>query len=342
MRGSSSTTAGVRRVRRRASDDGKRSRSWKELRTPLANVLGVDLPENAFPDAQPIDDASSTAALLRTLLKRRILPLRTRLSSDQLAEVLGLHRNTISKVFQILADEGYLHRRQGMPALVVAHSQVLPTRQTERVSHTLLASKHNLHIRTVEVRSKEEALADLEREKQVAAALKLRDEEALVTVYSRIREMCVPGGSWIPVIAETAYFIDSLPQEFYTRLFADEPVESLHAELREHGIEPVTGEYKVRIDRLPSSFTESWARSSGLGAEAIAALRFLRFESTTHGGHRGPIEYSVAFLAEGFFALSTADLTLAIDRDAFLASPQQVEAAPADPRRQARKSVPRR
>lgn len=340
MRSSSSSTGGTR-ARGRSSDSGRRARSWLELRAALSGVFGTDLPASAFDESQPIDDAESTLRLLRALLQGRHLEINTRLHSDELAKVLRLHRNTISKVFQALAEEGYLHRRRGRPALVVAYSQVLPRRQTKRVSHTALAISQGYAIRTVGVRRKSCRVSELRRADVVADRLRV-DRTAGVRVYSRIRELRAADGSWVPAIAESAYFVDSLPPRFYARLDDPQPVDSLHAVLREHGIDPVTGEYNVRIDRLPNSFLADWSASSGMTEADIRELRFLRFESTTHGGHRGPIEYSVAFLAENLFALSTADLTLAIRRAAPLEPASQPVAPEPPPRRSRARTRPRR
>lgn len=41
----------------------------------------------------------------------------------------------------------------------------------------------------------------------------------------------------------------------------------------------------------------------------MAALRFLRFESTTHS-HLGPVEYSIAYLSERLFAIRSTNVAV--------------------------------
>lgn len=142
----------------------------------------------------------------------------------------------------------------------------------------------------------------------------------------RIRELREPNGPWVPAIAETAYFApDRAPKEFYDAIVPDGRVGSIHELLASNAIEPMTGEYQVRVAPLPESFTGAWARRAGMPRQAVRALRFLRFESTTHGP-KGPIEYSVAYLAEGFFPLSTTDLTIVVSRGALRGSGKQLSA----------------
>lgn len=292
-----------------------------EIRGRLAAWLGAEPPVSVFSGIGVVDDADSAARLLRNLLRSRLLPLDAQVAGERLAKALGVHRNTMSKVLRTLADEGYLHRRRGRPARVAAHEKVLPERHTNRISHTALAREQQLDIRTVAVRHRQCRVRDLDpaRQARVASSLVL-EPGSRVIVYSRIRELRAEGASWVPAIAETAYFAAArAPEFFYEGLAAPGRVSSIHEYLAENGIEPVNSEYRVRIAPLPEPFWGDWAKSAGLRKEKIAALRFLRFESTTHC-HKGAIEYSIAYLAEGLFALSTTDLALATEKDALRAS----------------------
>lgn len=320
MGGTSSARPRARRGRGASSRDPQGPRPWAQIRPELEDLLEIELPADLYDPEHLIDDARSVAQLLRELLERKLLPKGKGIAGERLAELLRLHRNTMSKVFQVLAEEGYLQRRRGRSPVVAAHRNVLPKRHTRRVSHTALAEHYGLAVRTKIVSNKRKRIADLapKRAGRVADRLELA-ETAEVLVHSRIRELREPGGVWVPAIAETAYFAVLRAPSLVDALAVPGRVNSLLQFLEQIGIDPVTGAYEVRASYLPDPFLEPWAAMSKLPLHEVATLPFLRFESTTHG-HVGAIEFSVAYLHKDFFSLATTDVVLEIKPMAVLAA----------------------
>ncbi len=158
------------------------------------------------------------------------------------------------------------------------------------------------------------------RRDRVARRLELGPSDHLI-ILTRIRKVRSEGASdetpWIPALAETAYFAEQrLPSFFYDDLRSGgRAVESISDYMKLNGIDAVNSEYRIRISPLTEPFHAPWAKlSGGVDVEHVKALRFLRFESVTHC-HLGPLEFSIAYLKEGFFAISATDLTVDIRPD---------------------------
>lgn len=290
-------------------DEGPRY--WPRVKPELENLLNVRLPESLLGEGEPLDDAQSVTGLLREVLKRGLVPTGSRISGESLAAIFDLHRNTISKVFQNLADEGLLHRRQGRSPRVAALRAPVVKRQTRRVSHTELAREYHLEVRSQAVSTDRMRIAQLDegRRRRVAERLEL-DEMDEVVVHARIREIREPDGIWVPAIAEVAYFAAQRASSLVEAIAAGR-VNSILEFLTQSGIDPITGAYEVRASTLPEAFHRAWATRAKLGVDAVATLPFLHFESTTQSGG-GAIEFSVAYLHKAFFSLATTDVVLRI------------------------------
>jgi DNA-binding GntR family transcriptional regulator len=290
------------------------SRDPAILAKRLGASLATHVPESLVASVPVVDDAETITRLIRILLRKRIIGVGHRISGESLAEALDVHRNTISKVLGTLEKDGYVHRRRGRPAVVVALEPVLPSRRTaRRISHTQMAKDHRLAIRTVSARIERLPIEDLaldQREQADVAtrlALQLDDE---VIAYRRIRELRAEGGGWTPAIAETAYFAERrVSDDFYDGLSR---VDSILDYLEEHDLAPVTSEYRIRIAPLPEAFIPEWSARARVPERLLEGARFLRFENTSYC-RQGPVEFSIANLAEGLFTLSSTELSVEIE-----------------------------
>jgi len=278
----------------------------------------VELPPGLLGLGEPIDDARSAGRLLREVLQRGLIELTATIPGEKLATLLRLHRNTMSKVFQDLAEEGYLHRRRGRSPRVAAHRSVLPKGHIKRVSHTALARDHGLEMRSRPIATQHMRVAQLEEayRARVSDRLKL-DELEDVLVHSRIREIRESDGVWVPAIAETAYFAAMRVPQLAEALAAPDGLNSVHEFLLQKAIDPVTGAYEVRAGNLPEPFVQHWVRLANRTPSEVASLPFLRFDSTTHG-HVGAIEFSIAYFHGAYFSLATTDVVLKINSGAVL------------------------
>jgi len=288
----------------------------KDMRAGLEKLLQHRIDPEMFAGMPSIDDAASAAAFMKDLVRSGALPKGSEVPADALARVIGVHRNTMSKALTSLVEEGYLQRRPGRPARVVADRAVLPQRRSEMISHTQVAREYGFEI-TSEVtrleRCSQKRIHE-ERRARVVGSLDLGPGDQVI-ILSRIRKLrsvdSAQGPSWIPALAETAYFaVDRLPSLLYDDLQAGR-MKSIRDYLRHNRIEVVTSEYRIRTSSLAEPFLKPWAEFTGLTVRQVQALGFLRFESTTHS-HRGPVEYSIAYLSDRVFAIRSANVSVEI------------------------------
>jgi DNA-binding GntR family transcriptional regulator len=298
------------RPRREKALQGAQEVHWR-----LEEVLGKRLSAELFATSPAIDDAESAANLMRGLIRAGVLRVGDPVPADALATVFDLHRNTMSRALSLLAAEGYVQRRRGRPARVVSTRAVLPDRRSQMISHTEVARRHGMELRSDVIRLDSGPVSEVlaEHDARVGWELELADSDAVV-MLSRIRKLGRESSAWIPAIAETAYFAVERLSAFPEDDLRCGRLESIADYFRSHHIRVVNSEYRIRISRLPESFHASWAKCGGMSAEAVGELRFLRFESTSHS-HLGPVEYSAAYFREGLFAISATDLGVEIRAD---------------------------
>ena len=296
---------------RRGEPSHARVNATQEARAKLEQVFRKKLDPAIFSNSSVIDDANSAAGFVRNLVRAGALKIGDTVPADALARAIGLHRNTMSKALNFLANEGYLHRRQGRPAKVVSN-RALPDRQSSMISHTEVAQQHHVEISSEVTRIERCRLSGVHQARRSRVALHLELEPtAKVIVLSRIRMIRGESTAWTPAIAETAYFAAKRIGAFVYDDLHSGRIESLSEYLKTNGIVVVSSEYRIRISGLPDPFLVPWAKCAAISEEQVKWLRFLRFESTTHSP-QGPVEYSIAYLKEGLFAISTTNPTVEI------------------------------
>ena len=309
-------------IRRVHEAGGGAVKTVQEVRAALEKYFRKKLEAGIFAGIHLVDDAHAAASIVRNLVRSGVYAMNAEVNANRLAELVGVHRNTMSKALNFLASEGYLYRRQGRPARVVSARAVLPGKQSKMISHTEVAKRYHLEIASDVIRLQPCRLSGVYagRRDRVARHLELGPSDDLI-ILNRIRKVRTEGAPddapWIPALAETAYFAEArLPSFFYDDLHTGgRAVESISDYMKLHGIEVVNSEYRIRISPLTEPFHAPWAKlSGGVDVEHVKALRFLRFESVTHC-HLGPLEFSIAYLKEGFFAISATDLTVDIRPD---------------------------
>ena len=120
-------------IRRVHEAGGGAVKTVQEVRAALEKYFRKKLEAGIFAGIHLVDDAHAAASIVRNLVRSGVYAMNAEVNANRLAELVGVHRNTMSKALNFLASEGYLYRRQGRPARVVSARAVLPGKQSKMI-----------------------------------------------------------------------------------------------------------------------------------------------------------------------------------------------------------------